>query len=302
MKSIQEFNFKLEGESHSVNAKLLSEIIIDLNIIITEIVNKLNIGNELELKVETFQKGSFDILFGLGLDPALSQTIYSYLNKENIELAGAIISSLSDIFSIKQFLGGDKPKKIEPINDNEYNVENNSGEVKIINNNLRDLAIYNPIINITVNNTFNNLNEHSEVEGIAFKTSEDAIKIARNEFPKMMRNLIPESEDVEEVQKERTKISKNISLSIFKIVFDSKYKWQFFDTNGMKISANIKDQAFFEKIKNGSLQFSNGDLMIVNMNVLQVYNEIGKTYENRSYIITKVIDIKKIPKQGIFDL
>src|SRR5690606_3056878 len=302
MKPINEFNFKLEGESHSINAQLLSEIIIDLNTIITEIKNKLNVGNELELKVETFQKGSFDILFALGLDPTLSQTIYSYLNKENIELAGTIISSLSDIFSIRQFLGGEKPKNVKPINNNEYRIENNKGDVKIINNNLRDLAINNPIINLTVNNTFNNLSEHSEVDGITLKTSEEAIKIVKKEFPKMIGNLIPDTIKEEDIQKERTKSLENISLSIFKIVFDSKYKWQFFDSNGTKISAHIKDQTFFEKIKTGNLQFSNGDLMIVDMEILQIYNEVAKTYENKSYVITKVLDIKKVAKQGTFDL
>ena len=84
----------------------------------------------IELKVKTFDEGSFDIFFTLLGDPTVQSTIFTVLNKDNLEIASNIISTLSDLFSIKQFLKGEKPKTVENTGDNQTKIENSSGEIK----------------------------------------------------------------------------------------------------------------------------------------------------------------------------
>lgn len=41
----------------------------------------------------------------------------------------------------------------------------------------------------------------------------------------------------------------------------------------------------------------NGDILIADLEIDQVFNEIANTYENKKYIIKLVRDIKQHPKQ-----
>jgi len=70
-----------------------------------------------------------------------------------------------------------------------------------------------------------------------------------------------------------------------------------FHYDGKKISARIEDENFYKKLLNRQIQFMNGDILIVDQEIDQVFNEIANTYENKKYIIKLVRDIKQHPKQ-----
>lgn len=302
MKKAQEneFHIILEGKSHEVDALTLSETIINMNTLIHELNQELRPEYPMELKVKTFDDGSFDIFFALLSDPQLSSTIFGLLNKDNLEIASNIISTLSDLFSIKQFLKGKEPKSIEKVGDNQTQIENSKGDIKIVNSKSGDIIFNNPTINVTINNTFNTLKSKPEIEGMKFqgKNENETVSIPNYDFQEMINGLNEVNEAVESVNENRTITKNGMPLSIFKIVFDDKYKWQFVNNDGQKISATIKDRDFFEKVRARELYFTNGDVIIADVEILQVYNEIAKAYENKNYTIVSIDDIQHQPNQS----
>ncbi|MBC7524705.1 MAG: hypothetical protein H7239_09730 [Flavobacterium sp.] len=301
-----EFHIVLEGESHEVDAVTLAETIENMNTLIHELNQELRPEYPIELKVKTFDEGSFDILFALIADPSVQSTIFTILNKDHLEIASNIISTLSDLFSIKQFLKGEKPQSIENTGDNQTKIENSTGDIKIVNAKSGDIILNNPTINITINNTFNTLKNKPEIEGLSFLANKENenVKISNAEFLEMASGLqeINQILQSEESKPNRTITKKEMPLSIFKIVFDDKYKWQFVNNDGQKISATIKDKIFFEKVKTRELYFTNGDVIIADVEIFQIYNEMAKAYENKNYTIIDINDIRHQPNQAKLEI
>lgn len=300
-----EFHIVLEGKTHEVEAMTLAETIENMNTLIHELNQELRPEYPIKLKVKTFNEGSFDIFFSLLGDPAVQSTIFTVLNKDNLEIASNIISTLSELFSIKQFLKGEKPKRVEKLGDNQTKIENSRGAIKIVNSKSGDIILNNPTINITINNTFNTLKNKPEIEGLSLLANkeEEHVKISNSEFQEMSSTLQEMNQLIQsEIEPNRTITKKDMALSIFKIVFDDKYKWQFVNNEGQKISATIKDKIFFEKVKTRELYFINGDVIVADIEILQSYNEIAKAYENKSYTIIGINDIRHQPNQAKLDI
>ena len=300
-----EFEVVFQGKSHEIDAKILAETISNFNIIVNEINKELQPEYPLQLKVKTFDEGSFEILFALFAEPTVRDTVFAILQRDNIELAGTVISVISDLLSIKKFLKGEKPAEIEHTIDNRTIIKNNSGDVKVINSKSGDIIFNNPVVNLTINNTFNSLNGEKDITGLKFvsELNEKQIEIPNNIFREISENRLDSNEEIMQIDDEkRVVIKKNEPLSIFKIVFDEKNKWQFLTKLGHKISAIIKDNHFFDSVKRNDIYFGFGDVMLVDLEITQEFNQIAKAYENKSYIITSIIDIRHNGKQGKFEL
>lgn len=300
-----EFQLILQGEKHDIDANILAETIQNFDLIIREINEELKPEYPLNLRVKTFEEGSFEILFALLSDPTINTSLFSLLSKDNLSIAGNVISTFADILSIKDFLGGKKPSSIENTGDNQTKIENNKGEVKIVNKKSGDIIFNNPVINLTINNTFNTLKKETEIEGMKFVSdlNNQQVEILKSNFLEIANSDLSQKEiENIEIAETRNITKENTPLSIFKIVFDEKYKWQFLDNNGQKISATIKDKEFFEKVRKRELYFTNGDVLFADIEVTQEYNEIAKAYENKSYTITDIRDIKHQPTQMKIDI
>lgn len=212
-----------------------------------------------------------------------------------------MISTISDLLSIKKFLGGAKPLEIEKTEDNKTIVTNNRGDVKVINSQSGDIIFNNPVINVTINNTIGTIGADKDVTGIKFISDLNAkqIEIPKNIFKDLSENRLDTSDEIIQLDEDKRVVTKqNEPLSIFKIVFDEKNKWQFLTKFGHKISAIIKDNTFFESVKKNDVYFGFGDVMFVDLEITQEFNQIAKAYENKSYTITAIKEIRHNGKQG----
>ena len=75
-------------------------------------------------------------------------------------------------------------------------------------------------------------------------------------------------------------------LTIFKVVFEKGYKWQFY-YQGNKISADIKDETFYGKIDSGA-KFSKGDKLIADIEIKQTFDDSIQSYINKEYSVIKI--------------
>lgn len=298
-RDINDFNITFEGDINSLDVNLLTTTLLNFNTLIQEINKEVKTGKNVSLQIQTFQPGSYDILCSLAGDAGLVSSLFNVLNKGNLQYASTIIGTLADILSIKEFLGGKKPESVENKNDHSIIIKNKDGLVKVTSKRAGDIIFNNSTVNVTINNTFNTLQGIDQIEGLSIKDNKgnDKFKTTRDNFEK----LSSPNEVIEEKTQDSKTITKyNIPLNVFKIVFGQKYKWEFY-YEGIKIGATIEDENFYEKLLNRQIQFMNGDILIADLEIGQVFNEIAKTYENKKYIVKQIHEIRHQPKQSRLD-
>ena len=72
-------------------------------------------------------------------------------------------------------------------------------------------------------------------------------------------------------------------------------RWEFI-WNGNRVSANITDMGFLEKMEQGEYRFGAGDKMVVDLQINQVLNPMYNAWLNESYQI--ILIHEHIPKEG----
>ncbi|MFA7676515.1 MAG: hypothetical protein WCY28_03875, partial [Candidatus Shapirobacteria bacterium] len=74
-------------------------------------------------------------------------------------------------------------------------------------------------------------------------------------------------------------------------------KWEFYHS-GNRISANILDENFFNKIDTGE-SFAKGDQLKADLQITQIFDESIGTYVNESYAVIKVDEHIKRAEQPV---
>jgi hypothetical protein len=95
-----------------------------------------------------------------------------------------------------------------------------------------------------------------------------------------------EISDTTEPEPERSHIE-TVPLNIYQITFSEKHQWQFY-YQGMRIRARITDEKFIEKVSEGAEKFANGDTLICDLEIGQIFDKQANTYINRYYLIRTV--------------
>ncbi|MGB9825831.1 MAG: hypothetical protein ACPLRU_04075, partial [Desulfofundulus sp.] len=65
-------------------------------------------------------------------------------------------------------------------------------------------------------------------------------------------------------------------------------KWDFV-YEGNKISAYIADEGFWNKVNARHLSFSSGDILIVDLEIIKIFDSEINTYVNKNYRVVKFI-------------
>ena len=178
---------------------------------------------------------------------------------------------IKQILEDKQIVDKELPKVI-------YNVSQNSGA------------------NQKIQQTFIIVNNDENVKDLKIEREErEIININRNDFPK----LIDQSEmlEIEEIP-ESDILTDEATLIIKTIHFEGHAKWAFI-FRGYPIKASIKDDEFFERLKNEA--FRKGDALKVVLSRKRNFDEDLQTYivDQSSYVIDKVTEhISKTDNQN----
>ncbi len=86
-------------------------------------------------------------------------------------------------------------------------------------------------------------------------------------------------------------------LTVLKLVLErSKRKWQFV-WNGIKISASIRDENFFDKLAAREYNFAQGDTLLVTLRVFQIKDEFSGVMLNDKYEVIAVNGQEKASQQ-----
>jgi hypothetical protein len=273
-----DFKIKFDGQQHQVDANVLISSLIHTTSIVQETNKYLNSGKKIELKVKALERGSF--LCHIELVESTLDTLKNLLTKENIEVSAAIITTVVGLIELKKFLKGKKAKEIQQHGD-KTKITNKDGNVFIIDYAVFNIYEHNSIVKDALAQNFDALNNDPAITGfeITDKNETPLVRVERNEF-------IDLSQKTEEVEDDERRIIEAATINIIRVSFEENLKWDFY-YRGIKISARIIDPSFYELIDKGEA-FAKGDLLEVELQINQKFEESVNTYVTKSYQINKI--------------
>jgi hypothetical protein len=273
-----EFKIKFGGTLQQVDADTLINSLINTTRAIQEISEDLDPGKKIEVKIKALEPGSFLIHFELmeGLKQAVS-----LFTKDNLLIANAVIGTLVGAIKIQQHLKGKKPDSVEK-NGDKILIENNRGKI-VVDQRTYNIFTSNANFSDAIAGNFETLYRDSSITN--FEVTDAAanmlVSVPRSDFEEMAVKC----EIIDKDKKVKIEVA---TLHLLKIVFEDKYKWEFY-YKGNKISAKINDDEFFNKINQGE-SFSKGDSIEAKLEIVQVFDFSVNTYVNQSYQIIEVIN------------
>lgn len=274
----KDFKLKFDGQLVQIDANILISSLIHTTNAIQEINRYLDSGKNIEIKVKAPEKGSF--LIELNLVETALDTLKYIFTKENLEVAGTIIGILTGLISLKKFLKGKKPKDVVQ-EANITIITNSEGDVINIDNRVFNIYDKSQYINDALSQNFESIQNDPAIT--AFEITDDNeksyIRVEKEEF----EFLSIKSAEISD--KERI-VTEAATLNIVRLSFEENLKWDFY-FRGNKISAKIKDPDFYQLIDKGE-SFAKGDVLEVELQTTQIWEESVNTFINKSYQILKI--------------
>lgn len=267
---------KFEGQTHSVDANTLVNILIHYQNIVSE-ANRVYGGGsrEVRLQVNAIDKGSFVI------DISVVQNIVEQIFSANsIAYLSGLTTIIAGIYSAYKSLKGRPAKTKEEKKSITTNINDTIISADIIN-------IYNqPVVREAISKSIETADEDSAVDGFSVVSDDgkDRVTFDRASFKEYIYDDFENEKDIpmERAEDEIT------TLVIVGLNFERGSRWQFM-YNGFKISMIVKDDALMQKIDEGE-RFGKGDAIKVKLRRIQKYNKEYRAYENKSYKITEFLE------------
>jgi len=280
-----------ETDDNSIDSRTLASTLVFLKETLDEIQREYGSTKALALQVRPFEKGSFGFpidLFQYDFQVLVASLDFSSLND--------YVQTLIEIIKLKIALKGAKAKKVE---------KNDGSELQVVLPDGTRIPATDRAVNIY--NNSNVVNYHINMAGGALKVDESVkeIKLLDNKgeevlsLPKTSFEILEHSESPEP-EAERTR-TETVPLNIYQLTFSDRHQWQFF-YHGIKISARIKDDVFLVRIEKGTEKFANGDTLVCDLEIKQIFDNQANTYINQNYTVTKVHRHHSRPEQIEMDV
>ncbi len=274
-----DFKIKFDGQQHQVDANVLVSSLIHTTTIVQEVNKYLNSGKKIEIKVKALEKGSF--LCHIELVETTIDSLKNLLTKDNIEVGAAIVTTVVGIIELKKFLKGKKAKEVQKQGDR-TKIINKDGNVLIIENATFNIYEHSPVVKDALAQNFDALNNDPAITGfeITDKNENALVGVDKSEFVEL-------SQKSEEVEEGERKIVEAATVNVVRVSFEESLKWDFY-YRGIKISAKIADPSFYELIDKGEA-FAKGDVLEVELQIHQKFDESVNTFVTKSYTVNKIV-------------
>ncbi len=232
-------------------------------------------------------------------------TIVSAINDNNlltaiatvggdIGCASAIIAgTYTGIVKLRSWLKKDDHKEIEDVKQdtNKTTIKTKNGNTYICDNVIYNTYNNSQIINDEISDQFRILEEDSAIEGLTLTTDKESFSVLKDDF-----SALAEKVDIPgENKRKETKNSETVYVVKPVLEKSPTRRWEFI-WNGNRISANITDIGFLEKMEQGEYRFGSGDKMIVDLQINQALSPIYNAWLNESYQI--ILIHEHIPREG----
>ncbi|MFQ6311065.1 hypothetical protein [Lysobacter capsici] len=229
-------------------------------------------GSDVEVRAEVsaFSHGSFetDLLFHVaGMASAL------FASEPNVV---ALCTTVRESLELFKFLKGEPPKEISQ-QDRSVNVENNNGQILVVNIDSLSLTM-NPKAGEAAAQFIGRALETAGVEAVSIGSGRDELIEVDESEGEYFRPL---SMDVDRSEY----IVPDMKLQISVIGFRDGLKWKFSD-GAKNIAAAVEDKRFLERVEGGEA-FRKGDVLVCDVRVVQSVAANGRLKTQHSIIEVK---------------
>lgn len=289
---MDDIKIKFDGDTHQIDANTLINSLLHFTNITQEVNKELGTDRKIEIKINALKEGSF--LVHILLQSSLIEAVGNMFTKENLEIAGSIVTVVGGLYGAAKFLKGKVPKVLES-NDNSVKIENTEGDVTYIDNRVFKIYQNNKTVRESISQEFETLESDENITGFELldKNDKPIVQIPKEEFA-----AIASVEENFVLPDERV-ITKQGKLFISSLSFDINAKWSFY-FEGNKFTAKINDDEFVKLIDSGE-KFAKGDTLDAEFEIKQEYYEPANTYVNKSYKIIRIIKHNPRNEQGKLD-
>ena len=267
------------GQLHSVEANTFANSLVSLARIIEEISYYKYPDYKVEIRVEALAEGSFRPLIRLYGKSIISK-IGAYLPDKKDTLA--ILIALFTLYEPKS------DKEVITITDNDVTIQ--KGDTIIIvprdNYDTAKTISKNKEVKQAISNHFKIIEEDPSIENFGFAKS---IKDENFLFLTDRKDFHLYSVMDENLTEERRVIEqKDQALSLLKVILEKgTRKWEFV-WNGIRISAPVTDENFWEDMRQRKIVIAQGDSIIADIRIHQILDPYSRIYLNERYEIIKV--------------
>lgn len=283
-----EFVLHFGGRPREVDAFTFSSSLIAISEAIQEINRQINPDYSIQISIDGVGTGSFRA--------KLKTTSKSLVGLFKHRYTETIILGVLTTFICNKIWPADQIKII--VTDDAYIVQHGSDRV-ILPKEFAEAQkrISNPkAIDKHVARTFAVLQDDPSVTDFGFANHIHDEKpfaiIPQSDFAKLSEVADDDKDDGREVHEERTKVT------VLKAIFErSSRRWQFV-WNGIKISAPIKNDIFFDRMASREYEFGQGDILDVTLRITRVRDEMTGVFVNEKYEIMDVHGLEKSLKQS----
>ncbi len=294
MKKKANFEFRYKGESHSIDINTLLVSQFQYMTILTEIKNQIDHKIELKIRIQSFERNSFDINQLIEIT-----TVTGLLFFENIDYINQIFKIFKSYIDIKKLLDGKKPDKIERVGNNNVSLTfkiNGKNNTLIVDEKAFTIYQNNYQINKAITKNGEILESDSEIEGIQIinkETNEKIIDISRKDF----KYLLAENPYMNKETNEIIIDDAILFIRKLEILPKKNSKWDFI-YDGRKInSVKILDENFLKKVREG-MKFGNGDRLKGKLKIIQKLDPETGAYLDDKYELLEVKQIIHNPRQN----
>jgi len=273
------FSITYDGKEAEIDARTLIQSLDSVQNIVRELSYAESLAEQFTLKVRANRPGSFVV--DLVISPEFIETAKSLFSGDNYKIAGAIIGLLAGILELRKHLKKEPPKSVTQ-NKSSVTVENSKGENITVNNNTYNYYVNNHNIQANLDRNYTSLASDNTISSFKLtdENSEQLFNATRDDFPDMVigKRIDPE---------ENRYLPERVILNIVKPSFERGYKWKFI-YRGVHIGATVEDEEFLNKVDQRTVRFAKGDLMDVDLQILQEYDKSLSTYVNKNYVVQRV--------------
>ena len=285
----EEIVLYFEIESEGLGAQTFGNALISFDEIYRAISSIINPGLDIEIEFIRSDQGSI-------------RAILKSIKKDATTLWGApfaliVFPFLLNIFS--NMITSDAIKII--VNDDSYIVEHGSERVVLPRDAEQKVkkAERDPAVRQAIRNFFTVVDSDPNVKAVDFRSpkvpEQPTLPIERGKFAVLRE--IPELSPPE-LPKERKQPHLRQTVTVVTAVLEkARSKWKFI-WSGQRISADIQDDGFFDKLARHDYEFGQGDSLVVDLLAEQELDEFVGAYVTKRYHVTKVHSHRRGPKQA----
>lgn len=277
-------NLKISGENY-IEIETMVNSLIALNNILKSASEEIYPNLETKMVIDKVEPGNSITTFLTILGAVLG------ISADSITVAKTIVS----IFQLRKHLKGEKPKKVTTIVNDSENVivQNIDGTNNTVNINVFNTYVSNPSIEQNLNKFGKDLSSTNRTSFELLETTENNLEDPGFvSFDKGDIESLTKKIPVNEIDVDPEDVLTKETLYLVTAKYNSTAMWDFTMSDGQRISAQIHDINFLNKVNSGMIGTTGKTEMKVDL--LTVINK-GLTTSNRKiktrYYIKKVHEI-----------